>query len=201
MKLLIVTDLHYWSDEEYQLTKDLYDYDICFLLGDILYRDLLKLKTIIHSPLYGLNGNHNFNDIEAAGIDSIHGKVINYNGLTFSGFQGSLRYKNGDYNMYSHKESIEICRNIPGADIFLTHDTLWDGLNNSHSGLQGINEYITLHKPKLHIHGHLHINNISTINHKKFSLFRKEPIKETVSIAVYKAAIIDTDTLEVNILY
>ena len=201
MKILIITDLHYWTNEEYQITRNLTDYDICFLLGDISVEYLKELKGIIKTPLYGLNGNHDGENVEAVGIENLHGKCINFCGLTFSGFQGSARYKSGPWCMYTQEESSEICENIPRADIFITHDGMLDVNNNdmAHAGLRGISEYIENNNPTLHIHGHIHENKERIIKHGSWLMGSKR--KTTKSIAVYKAAIIDTDTLNVEILY
>lgn len=190
MKILIITDLHSWSDEEINLTKNLYDYEICFLLGDINSSYLEILKSIIKTPIYALNGNHDLNDtVENSGLENIHGKIINFDELIFTGFQGSFRYKNGPFCMYTQKESLDICKTIPKADIFLTHDIMYNGKKkDSHSGLKGITKYIKKHKPRIHIHGHTHINSI-------------DKFKNTTSIGIYKTAIIDTDTLEIRHIY
>mgnify|MGYP003288754027 CR=1 FL=1 len=190
MQVLIITDLHTWTDEEQKITRDLEGYDICFLLGDISVDHLNELKEIIKTPLYGLNGNHDCNNIEAARIENIHGKSITFHNITFAGIQGSVRYKKGPWNMYTQGESVEICKVLPKADIFLTHDRAYDpGCNNFvHAGMNEILEYIETNVPKLHIHGHVHRNE------ERF-------IGKTKSIAVYKAAVIDTETLQTKIIY
>lgn len=190
MKALIITDLHSWTNEEYQITKELTGYDICFLLGDISIEYLKQLQAIIHAPIYGLNGNHDSNNIEKAGITNIHGKCIEVNGITFLGMQGSIRYKRGPYNTYTQEESIEISRTLEKADVLLTHAAAFDtqSTNIAHVGLKGILEYIEENQPRLHIHGHLHIN-------------RNKMIRNTNSISVYKAAVIDLETEEIEILY
>lgn len=185
MKLLIITDLHHWTDEEIEKTKAISDYDICFLLGDISPDKLRILKRIISQPIYALNGNHDLIDtVESVGLTNIHNKVIEHNGITFSGLQGAARYKRGPFCMYSQEESIKISEGIPPADIFLTHA----GYEDSHHGLEGIERYIKRCKPKFHIYGHLHNNS-------------KDEYFETVSICVYRCAVIDTETLLIDILY
>lgn len=201
MKLLIITDLHFWSNEEYRITNALTKYDICFLLGDISVDYLKELKEIIKTPMYGLNGNHDGENVETVGIENLHGKCIEFGGLTFAGFQGSSRYKNGPWCMYTQEESSDICSDMPKADIFLTHDGILDVNNDdfAHSGLRGISEYIENKRPMLHIHGHIHENREEIIKHG--SWFMGDKRETTKSVAVYKAAIVDTDTLEVEILY
>lgn len=193
MHMLIITDLHNFSEEEYQKVKNLRDYDICFLLGDICPDYLQQLKEIIHTPIYGLNGNHDLmHTVEDAGIENFHGKLIEFKGTTFTGFQGSYRYKNGDFCMYTQKESLEISKHIPKADIFLTHDIYYSGGKyGPHSGLKGITKYIKKNRPLLHVHGHLHTN----ISSKAPSCFLN--FKKTESRGIYKIAIIDTETFEV----
>ena len=190
MKLLIITDLHFWANDEYKITEELDEYDICFLLGDIQSEYLKELKQIIKTPMYGLNGNHDSKTIEGAEIGNLHGRCGRKNDCVFCGLQGSVRYKSGPWTMYTQEESREICKALPPCDVFLTHDKAFDvgESDPAHCGLQGILEYIEEHQPKLHIHGHLHENT-------------QKKIGNTLSIGVYKAAIVDTDTLEVNILY
>lgn len=61
--------------------------------------------------------------------------------------------------MLTNEESIELAKILPTCDIFLTHDKArTNNEENSHSGLEGITQYILDKKPEYHIHGHLHEN-------------------------------------------
>ena len=75
-------------------------------------------------------------------------------------------------------------------------------VNNSdiaHAGLRGISEYVENNRPMLHVHGHIHENREAVIQHGSWLLGARR--EKTKCVSVYKAAIIDTETLEVEKLY
>ena len=205
MKLLVITDLHQWSDEEKVITENLTGYDICFLLGDISVDKLRTLQRIIKTELYALNGNHDtVNMVEDNGLDGIDNKLIKFKGTLFTGMSGAYKYKEGNYHQLLQEESSAIANKLQKADIFLSHDGPYNGKNDdANCGLKGITEYIKKHQPKLHIYGHMHENKKEEIIHKNKSFFKNlfGPKEKTVSICVYRAAIIDTDTFEIKNVY
>ena len=137
--------------------------DIVFILGDMSERDMFVAKEIAKkykALIYGILGNHDYDgQLEEMDIPNFEGKMIEFNGVTFTGMHGSFKYKNSDSPMLTNEESIELAKILPTCDIFLTHDKArTNNEENSHSGLEGITQYILDKKPEYHIHGHLHEN-------------------------------------------
>lgn len=163
MKILVMSDLHYWDENEISGIQSI-DYDICLLLGDI---SLQTIKTIVFynsdKPIYGVCGNHDdWDTLKKSGIYDLHGKCISFGGVKIAGIAGSHRYKSGDYPMLTQKESIGICKYIPQADILISHDTMYKlyGKDITHIGLKGITQYIRKNNIKLNICGHYHSGDV-----------------------------------------
>ena len=160
LKMLIITDTHGCLKPE-----DIpdCDADVCFLLGDIFLHELAIIKEkVTNMPIYGVLGNHDgFELYEMAGIENIHGKVVEVNGVKVAGFQGSFRYKNTYFPFYDDDESVEIADCIERADILISHDSpkhFHVDQDWAHSGLQGITHYCEKLDVPLNIHGHFHEN-------------------------------------------
>ena len=134
--------------------------DVCFLLGDISDNDMRIIKDVVKVPIYGILGNHDpYERLEKVNVQNIHAKTIEVNGLKIAGFQGSCRYKSGNYPMYTDEESVEIARTMKPADVLLSHDgpkMNSESKPDAHSGLSGITEYLQMNNVPLNIHGHNH---------------------------------------------
>ena len=160
LKALVIADTHghLSIDENLNLLKE--PVDVCLLLGDVSYQELQYIKDTVKAPIYGVLGNHNeFGDYEKCGIENIHGRVIEINGVRIAGIQGSIRYKKSDLPLYTDEESIEIADSMEPADILISHDSpkyLYGTHNFAHSGLPGITHYCEKHSVPLNIHGHHH---------------------------------------------
>ena len=115
LKALVVTDGH---GSLYPEDIPHCDADVCFLLGDLSLRDIAIVKEKIgNMPVYGILGNHDgFELYDRAGIENIHGKVVEVNGVKIAGMQGSLRYKDTEFfPFYTDDESVEIAEQIDAA--------------------------------------------------------------------------------------
>lgn len=164
--ILIITDTHCHMRKEQieDFLSDIEDkIDIVFILGDMSERDMFVAKEIAKkykALIYGILGNHDYDgQLEEMDIPNFEGKMIEFNGVTFTGMHGSFKYKNSDAPMLTNEESIELAKILPTCDIILTHDKArTNNEENSHSGLEGITQYILDKKPEYHIHGHLHEN-------------------------------------------
>ena len=170
LTMLCIADLHSYDDEEIKAIQNI-EYDVCFLLGDIPQNALYMIKKFnrFNKPIFGICGNHDeWNSLTAVGIDDIHCKAISVKGYTIVGFGGSHRYKSGDYPMMTHKESVEIIRLLPKADILISHDAPYKlfGADTAHQGLKGISKYIAKNKPQLNLCGHYHNENLSGVYRK-----------------------------------
>lgn len=131
-------------------------------LGDIKMDELFRVQEFADKnkilDLYGVLGNHDKeNYFDNLHIKNLHGKKIEINGISFSGWQGSLKYKEENYLGYTQEESLLMMNNIPNADILISHDIpKQDGSTHHHQGLEGIKIYMDDGHAKLNFHGHVH---------------------------------------------
>lgn len=181
VSILAFADLHHWDLEEIQRILD-YKFDICVLLGDVP-KDAIRsiVKIVGDKPIFAIPGNHDTWDMfEEFPIVDLHMKTDVFAGLCFSGFGGSLKYKDGPFAMHTQEECIELIKNLPPADILLSHDSKYGifGLNNAHEGLQGITQYIEKNKISLNLCGH---------HHRPY----KKGEGGCTTICVYRCAVID----------
>ncbi len=168
LTMLCIVDLHSLDYEEIEAIKNM-EYDVCFLLGDIPQNALYSIKNINTKPLFGVCGNHDeWDSLNAVGIKDIHCKTVSLDGFTIAGFGGSHRYKNGDYPMLTQKESVELTKLLPKADILISHDAPYKffGKDTAHQGFKGISKYISKNKPKLNLCGHYHDENLCGVYRK-----------------------------------
>ena len=134
-------------------------------MEDKLAADVLSI------PAIGVCGNHDEVDtLVKVGIEDLHGRSKTINGVSFVGMGGSLRYKPSDNMFLSQRESIDVTKKLPKADVLITHDKAYTGWSctgwfadtkaqyakDPHAGLAGITKYIRKNKPKYHLYGHLH---------------------------------------------
>lgn len=113
MKILAIADLHWYTDEELIKIRNC-DFDICVLLGDISINTIRLIKQYTNDKLLiAVEGNHDdWNTPELGGAENIHGQCIECCGYTFAGFSGSARYKNGDYPMFTQRESLKFSKKL-----------------------------------------------------------------------------------------
>lgn len=165
LNILFITDTHNclaYTDKHVNYLKSINpsDYDLCLILGDLSALDIDEIKRIIpDEKLYGVVGNHDsINFLEENNVKNLNGKVITCKGVKIAGIMGSNRYKEKDYGMQTHEESIELSEQMESADILISHDKayVFDRHDNVHDGLKGITNYIYKNHIPLHIHGHLH---------------------------------------------
>lgn len=193
LKILFLADLHYvnlkdWIDflNKY---KNSNEYDLLITLGDIDHLLMKSLQENIKKPMGGVLGNHDyFDDLPYFGIKDLNCKAVKFQETTICGLQGSIKYKNSDYPLYTQNESIDMCKKLPHTDIFISHSPpkgIHDRKDFAHNGLMGITNYIKKQKPKYCFHGHIHEDRITNF-------------KKTIIISIYGGAIFDTNTAQIE---
>ena len=190
MKLLVFADLHDGiTKEEIDILKTV-EFDVCVVLGDIDRDSLVKIKDISGDRvIIGVEGNHDERDVlDSLDIKCVHNKVEEINGYKFLGFSGCLPYKqiNGVY-LHSQLECSVLLGYASEADILISHNSpfgVHDNQENiAHTGYRGLSEYIDRVNPKLCIHGHQHINEVTELDNG------------TLVVGVYGARLIDLDNI------
>lgn len=151
--------------------------DLILILGDIGNEDwkiLFAFPFFIQKDKFGVLGNHDNQEtytyinkklceMNGKPITHLHGIHAEFSGLTFAGLDGSIKYKNGNYLMYTQKEAMDIIKQIPSADILVSHsnpkynkDLSNTFSDSSHDGLYAISYFLKTSKCQLNIHGHVH---------------------------------------------
>lgn len=200
MKYLIFADLHTFNPDNLDLITE--EPDIIILLGDIKASSIYKILMYFpDKPCYGVLGNHDdeslfvsvnqylkASPLYSTQIIDINLKKIEDYGLSFTGIQGSNKYKD-DMVGYTQEESQVLY--IPEADILFSHDTGYRYMGREdepHIGLKGISNYIEHIQPKYNIFGHYHMN----------QTFTKE---NTTCICVYGCALFNDENGEMKIYF
>lgn len=163
LSLLVIADTHRRLSEEQleNLNSVRKNVDFVITLGDIPVESMAEIK-----PDYGVLGNHDYiNGIEDVADLHMTVREVESLNIKLGGFQGSSRYKAGNFVMYSQEESVGLLNSLGYCDILITHDSCIKEYYkthlsdiDAHSGLLGIDNYLEDKKPLLHIHGHHHKN-------------------------------------------
>ncbi|OHD11769.1 MAG: hypothetical protein A2086_12005 [Spirochaetes bacterium GWD1_27_9] len=183
MDILGVSD---WIDPliySEQLKYRMAGVDIIISCGDISSSYLDFIMSELNKPLYFVVGNHvgrsriSKTPLGQTALDmpscfkNLHLKVHNYEGLLITGFQGSIWYNGGPFQYKQWEVYFRLLKILPRLiynkirygrfiDIFVSHSApfgVGDQKDPCHIGLKAFNLFIKLFKPKLFLHGHIHI--------------------------------------------
>lgn len=181
LRLLVISDLHRSITKEQQALIDTYssDVDLIVSLGDTPVETISRVDFGVlgnPDPLRGL-----------APEKDLHLAVKTVKGYTLTGVQGSIRYKDGNYVMYTQDEARGLA--IPRADILISHDSSSygrDADDDVHCGLQALTDYIIAYQPLLHLHGHHHESKVYQMG-------------RTLCVSVYKCALVQISNGSVSV--
>jgi uncharacterized protein len=157
MKILAIADHRPRIDIEKTVLDE--KVDLIVTLGDLTREDILALERITNIPKVGVYGNHCSGAyMEELGIWDMHLKTWQYQGITFGGFQGCVRYKeNPQAIMCTQEEASAAMQGFPPVDVFLCHCPP-RGINDeeeiAHQGFNALREYVDREHPKYLFHGH-----------------------------------------------
>jgi uncharacterized protein len=151
--------------------------DLVLLLGDIFYRNVLRIDRKYQCPKVGVLGNHDkahfFDDTD---VINVHRKIVKVNGLTIAGFEGSPKYNNKPFGQHLEIEAEQFVANIyrKKIDIFLAHSNpVYPHTDqDSHRGFQAFNDLFDYGTVRYFFHGHIHEPFETTINQTRvFSVY------------------------------
>jgi Icc-related predicted phosphoesterase len=122
-------------------------------------------------PLFYVRGNHDTGYTERPpGGENLHRRVIEYNGLTFAGLEGSMRY-NKNPIQYTDNEmrwfvvqmgiqlGLRRAQHGYGLDVFVTHNPakgIHDQPDRPHHGFGAFLKFMEWYRPRYMLHGHVH---------------------------------------------
>lgn len=137
--------------------------DLVLLLGDIFYRNVLKIDHKYKCLKVGVLGNHDkAHYFEDTSIINIHRDIQTIEGITFAGFQGSPKYNDKPFGQHLEIEAEAYVASIyrKPIDIFLAHSNpAYENLpsnDDTHRGFKAFNDLFHYQTAKNFFHGHLH---------------------------------------------
>jgi Icc-related predicted phosphoesterase len=188
-----------------QITNRFPDIELILSCGDLPFFYLEYIISMLNKPFFYVRGNHYYGPepFVAPGEQSIwtttnlHRRVVDVNGISIAGIEGSVRYNLGPYQYTQEEMWSHVFHLVPQLllnktktdrylDIFVTHSPPW-GIHDKddlpHHGIKAFRWLIRVFKPRLHLHGHIHL------------LSQDEPretrINDTRVVNVYSYRIID----------
>ncbi|HLU08871.1 MAG TPA: metallophosphoesterase [Oceanobacillus sp.] len=168
MKILCVSDtISPQLENAAHLRRRYHDVELLISCGDLPVTYLEFITSILNVPLFYVRGNHDTNYEEnPPGGENLHRRIVEYNGLTFVGLEGSMKYNNSPIQ-YTDSEmtwmvmqlGIPLKMRRTGVDVFVTHNPakgIHDLPDRPHQGFGAFLKFIEWYRPRYMIHGHVH---------------------------------------------
>jgi len=178
------------------------DIDLIVSCGDMPPAYLDFISTILGKPLLFVRGNHDesYERNPPGGID-LHEKYFEYQGISFIGLEGCIRYNRGKIQytqgeMYRKVLSLaprlswQRWRRGYGVDVFVTHSPA-RGIHDladdyPHRGFNAFLQFMDWYRPRWMLHGHVHTwdrrkavrtqyNETQIININPYTVLKIEP--------------------------
>jgi uncharacterized protein len=173
MKILALSDNELGVMENAENLRKVYsDTTIVMSCGDMPASYLDFISSILGKPLFYVRGNHDIYYDENEGVpggENLHGRVVQYQGVTFAGLEGCIRY-NKEPIQYTELEMRTLvlklypqvllyrARTGRNLDVLVTHSPVrdvHDMMDRPHRGFKCFHMALRLFKPRLMIHGHV----------------------------------------------
>ncbi len=167
-KLLVVSDeetlIKYPEEKVKTMFKDV---DLIISCGDLSNHYLDYLVTTLNKPLVYVNGNHVYgpdHDISfCTNVDG--GGIAKVKGLMIVGFDGSRIYTGGEHQYTEAQMKVQVWRAcskllLRKPDIVVSHAPVagfHEGKHEVHRGFQCFKRALDFLRPKLWLHGHIHL--------------------------------------------
>jgi len=157
--------------------------------GDLSIDYLEFILCSLDIPVFYVHGNHSLSDLEGKlsdrnprGSFDLHGKVTRFNGFTFAGVEGSIKYNNGRYQSSQFDMWLNVMMLVPSLlsnrikygrflNVFVSHAPPWgihDQSDLTHQGIIAFRWLLAHFKPDYHLHGHIHVYRPDTVTVTEF---------------------------------
>lgn len=179
MKILVISDQVHEPFYSPSLKANCADVDLIISCGDLPYSYLEYFIDVLNVPLFYVHGNHG-QSIEYSenkertypwGAEDLHERIKMHKGILIAGFDGCLRYRDGNYQYSQFEMWSKVLRMIPRLwvnrifhgrylDVLVTHTPPWkinDAADRVHQGFKSFRWLLKTFKPKYHFHGHVHL--------------------------------------------
>ncbi len=180
MKILAISDVVVDLVYSPAIVERFQDVDLVLSCGDLPIEYLEFISTMLGKRLYYVHGNHVQKGLLTSqgeerdgplGCINLHRQVVDHQGLLIAGFEGSMRYRQGEHQFTDlEMERLTLCmwprlwwwkkRRRRELDILITHAPpfgIHDGEDLCHRGFRAFLHFMDRHSPRLHLHGHMHL--------------------------------------------
>ncbi len=172
MKILCISDTVMPQLESAVNLKQRYgDVSLLISCGDMPLSYLDFITSTLNVPLFYVRGNHDERYIEKPpGGEDLHRRVVKYQGLTFAGLEGSMRYNRGAIQ-YTNSVMTTMVLQMGlyigwrrwqrgcGVDVLVAHSPpygIHDKPDLAHTGFKGFLRFMDWYRPRYLLHGHVH---------------------------------------------
>ncbi|MCU0496115.1 MAG: metallophosphoesterase [Anaerolineae bacterium] len=153
------------------LRRRYHDVELVLSCGDLSAAYLEFIVSVLNVPLFYVRGNHDEGYSQSPpGGEDLHQRVIKYNGLTFSGLEGSIRYNQGTIQYTEYQMNMMVIgmsgqlwyqrmTRGHGVDVFVTHSPargIHDQEDLPHQGFSAFLKFMQWYRPRYMLHGHVH---------------------------------------------
>lgn len=179
VKILAVSDKIIPTIYSAAVREQFADVSLVIGCGDLPYYYLEYILTVLDKPLFFVRGNH-ANLVEYGplgerrgpwGAVDLHRHVMQWNGLLIAGFEGSRRYNQGHFQYTDREMWSHVMHMVPHLlwnklihgrylDLLITHSPPYqvgDADDPAHIGFRSYRWFLERFRPRLMIHGHIHI--------------------------------------------
>jgi len=141
--------------------------DLLLCLGD-LWDTTIEAAYLRYQPTrtFAVKGNHDSASEFPPFVTPLHFTLKKHLGLSFGGFGGSWRYKPKGHHLFEQHDVKRMLQSFPRVDVFIAHNSprgIHERDDHTHQGFDGFLAYILANQPRLFIHGHQHVNQITRI--------------------------------------
>jgi Icc-related predicted phosphoesterase len=147
------------------------DIQLLISCGDMPSAYLEFIVSVLNVPLFYVRGNHDEHYTERPpGGENLHRRFISYNGLTFTGIEGSIQYNDKAIQYTNQQVMWMVLRMWLGlrwrqrqyghaVDVLVTHSPAFgihDRADAAHTGFKALLRFMDWYRPRYLLHGHVH---------------------------------------------
>ena len=178
MNILVVSDMVDPRLDSLEVARRFSSASLLLSCGDLPYAYLEYIVSMLNCPMFFVRGNHDprtagppaYQLLAPQGGQDLHRRVVNHNGLLLAGVEGSLRYREGDFQYTQEEMWLHVYGLLPYLlynkarygrylDIFISHappQGIHDLPDPAHQGLWAFRWLVERFQPALFFHGHVH---------------------------------------------
>ncbi len=160
------------------LRRQYADVELLISCGDLPSVYLEFITSVLNVPLFYVRGNHDEGYRETPpGGEDLHERLIEYNGLSFYGLEGSIRYNDSPLQYSEGEMSRKVLsaglrlryrrmRHGAGVDVLVTHSPalgIHDAEDAPHKGFKSLLRFMEWYRPRYMLHGHVHTYDRRTV--------------------------------------